>query len=150
MALAASVLAAVVGTVFMTLSSTTEMHVEGREESTAPGKAAAFFLKLVGIEVEDGTTAMKVLSTWVHWLYGAAWGVGWWLLIAVAGLPLWLTAAAFFAIVWGGAAVNLTLTGVAPPPWKWGAKYVLLDWMHHLVYVGGTTLGWVWIEAIAT
>lgn len=150
MELSASILAALVGTVAMTLSSTTEMRLEGREESTAPGRGAAFFLKFLGIKVEDGTKQMSILSTWVHWIYGAAWGVVWWLLIAVAELPLPATAALFFVIVWGTAAIHLPLTGVAPPPWKWGTKYVLLDWLHHFAYVGGTTLGWVWIERIAT
>lgn len=150
MELQASLIAALIGTVFMTLSSTTEMHIEGRQESTAPGRGAAFFIKkLTGIEIEDRTRAMMVLSTWVHWVYGVAWGVVWWLLIGVADLPLWLTAILFWIIVWGAAALHMPLTGVAPPPWKWGGwKWVLLDWWHHFMYVGGTVVGWVVIERI--
>ncbi len=149
MELQASILAALIGAVFMTLSSTTEMHWRQRPESTAPGRGLAFWLRFVGIRIEDGTRAMNILSTWAHWLYGAFWGVLWWILIEVGGLNLWLTAILFFVIVWGTAATTYVLYGIAPWPWKWGGfRWVLLDWTHHVAYVGGTVVGWVALEKI--
>ena len=148
MALFASILAGVFGTLFMTLSSTTEMHWTGRGESPAPGRAAVWPLKLIGIEVEG--RVLMVVSAWAHWAYGAAWGIVWWLLISRLELPLLTTAVLYFAVVWVTAVLLLRLTGIAPWPWKWGAlKYNLFDWLHHGAYVGGTVAGWVALETIA-
>ena len=148
MELLAAILAGTVGTVAMTLSSGTEMHLTGRGESPAPGVAAVWPLKLVGIKIEG--RGLMVVSTWAHWGYGTAWGVVWWLLIAQAELPLALAAVAYFLIVWTTAVFILRITGIAPWPWKWGhIKYNLMDWTHHVAYVSGTVVAWVLIEQVA-
>ena len=147
MALFASILAGVFGTLFMTLSSTTEMHWTGRPESPAPGVAAVWPLKLIGVKVEGRN--LMVVSVWAHWGYGSAWGAVWWLLIAQAELPLALAAVSFFAVVWVTAIFLLKITGIAPWPWTWGIKYNLFDWTHHVAYVSGTVIGWVLIERVA-
>lgn len=82
-----AILAAAFGTVAMTLSSTTEMQWVGRPASVAPGLAFARLLSFVGVP-EIKARALDILATWVHPLYGAWWGVVFWLLIGVAGLPL--------------------------------------------------------------
>lgn len=145
-----ALLAGLIGTVFMTLSSTTEMYVRERPESTAPGKGFAFFLKFVGIRVPQEGRAMNILSTWVHWTYGVLWGLLWWLLVVQLELSLWIAAPALGAIVWGFAALfTMPIAGIAPLPWKWGGfKWVLLDWWHHAAYVGGVVIGWVLIEQL--
>ncbi|MCH7608800.1 MAG: hypothetical protein IIC94_09585 [Chloroflexi bacterium] len=148
MELLAAILAGAIGTVAMTLSSGTEMHWTGRPESPAPGVAAVWPLKLIGVSVEG--RSLMVVSTWAHWGYGSAWGVVWWLLIAQAELPLALAAVSFFAIVWVTAVLLLRITGIAPWPWKWGhIKYNIFDWTHHGAYVSGTVIGWVLIEQVA-
>lgn len=68
------VLAGALGTVFMNLSSETEMHIRGRDPSTAPGRATLKLLGLVGVPQFDGR-GLKVISTWTHYLYGSAWGI---------------------------------------------------------------------------
>lgn len=141
-----AILAAAFGTVAMTLSSTTEMQWVGRPASVAPGLAFAKLLSFVGAPEIKGR-ALDILATWVHWLYGAWWGVAFWVLIDVAGLPLAATAVAFFLVVWLSEQVELPLLGVAPPGWTWGAKAVLTDLWHHGVYVAGTVVGWVLIGA---
>ena len=148
MELLAAILAGTLGTVGMTLSSGTEMHWTGRPESPAPGVAAVWPLKLIGVKVEG--RKLMVTSVWAHWGYGSAWGVVWWLLIAQAELSLALAAVSFFAIVWVTAVLLLRITGIAPWPWKWGhIKYNLFDWTHHSAYVSGTVIGWVLIEQVA-
>ena len=131
----------------MTLSSGSEMHWTGRGESTAPARSALWPLKLIGIEIEGRN--LLIIATWVHWVYGAAWDIVWWLLISQAELGLALTAVLYFAIVWVTAIIVLRTTNVAPWPWQWGIKYNLFDWTHHTAYVGGTTVAWVAIEKAA-
>ena len=148
MELLAAILAGMLGTVAMTLSSGSEMHWTGRGESPAPGVAAVWPLKLVGLKVEG--RVLMVVSVWAHWAYGSAWGVVWWVLIAQAELPLALAAVTYFGIVWITAVLLLRITGIAPWPWKWGhIKYNLFDWTHHIAYVSGTVIGWVLIEQVA-
>ena len=137
-----AIVAAVIGTVVMTLSSTTEMQFRERAPSTAPGRAANKLLHLVGIPIFEGR-ALEILSTWTHWLYGAAWGVVFWLLTVVAGLPLIVTGVVFFLIVWITEQVELPLLGVAPPSWTWGLKENVIDAWHHVAYAVGTVAGWL-------
>lgn len=144
--LAQAIIAAVVGTAAMTLSSTTEMHIRGRPESTAPGRATNKLLRPVGVPELEGRS-LAILSTWTHWLYGAAWGVVFWLLIDVAGLSLGLSGILFFLIVWGAEQVHLPVLGIAPPPWKWGIKENAIDMWHHVAYAGGTVLAWALLTA---
>ncbi len=149
-----AILAAVFGTVLMSRSSFTEMFWEGRQASTVPGQAANQILRLVGVPKIEGRL-LQILSDYVHWVLGASWGVVFWLLHDVADLNLWVTGILFFVVVWGAAQVYLPLLGLGIPwPWRWGAnpdgryiwKYNLTDAWHHVVYVGGTVLGWQLID----
>ncbi len=139
-----AILSAALGTVGMTLSSTTEMKLRGRPESTAPGQAANKILRLVGVPHLEGK-AFEVLSTWTHWIYGMAWGVVFWLLIDIADLPLAAAGIAFFFIVWIAEQIQLPLLGVAPPPWRWGIRENVIDAWHHVAYAVTTVVAWVLI-----
>ena len=147
MELLAAIIAGMLGTVAMTLSSGSEMHWTGRPASPAPGVAAVWPLKLVGLKIEGRN--LMVISVWAHWAYGSVWGLAWWALIAKAELPLAAAAAAFFGVVWVTAILMLKITGIASWPWTWGIKYNLFDWTHHAAYVAGTVIGWVLIEQVA-
>lgn len=117
-----AILAAVLGTVAMTLSSTTEMQWRERAASVAPGRAANKVLRVVGVPELKGRS-LDILSTWTHWVYGAGWGVVFWLLVDVAGLPLALAGIAFFSVVWLTEQIQLPLLGIDVPwSWKWGIK----------------------------
>ena len=140
------ILAGVIGTVFMNLSSETEMHLRGRQPSVIPARAANKVLSIVGVPQLEGT-ALKVLSTWTHYLYGAAWGVVLWVLSTLelsiaAALPL------FFLIVWGTEQIELPALGLTPPSWKWGAKEVAIDLWHHVIFAVGAIAGWAWIGVV--
>lgn len=132
----------------MTLSSETEMHVRGRPPSTSPGRAVARLLRVVGAPPIEGRQ-LQILSTWVHWGYGTAWGVVFWLYIEVLALPLALATVLYFVTVWGAEQVHLPLLRIAPPGWRWGAKELAIDAWHHVAYVGGTVVGWVLIGLAA-
>lgn len=141
-----AILAATFGTVAMTLSSTTEMYWVGRDPSVVPGLAVAKLLRPLGVREVKGR-ALDILSYWTHWVYGALWGVVFWALVGPAGLPLAGAAPLFFLIVWGAEQLHLPLLRLAPWPWKWGLRYNLIDAWHHVVYVAGTTAGWLLIGA---
>jgi uncharacterized membrane protein YagU involved in acid resistance len=143
-----ALLAALLGTVAMTLSSTTEMRWRERAASLVPAQAA---LKILGPvwKPDLKERGMQILGNWTHWAYGTWWGVVFWLLIDAAGLSLAATAVAFFFIVWLTEQVELPLVGLTPPSWKWGLKENLIDVWHHVVYVAGTVMGWVLIGLAA-
>jgi hypothetical protein len=129
------IVAGVVGTAAMTVSSTLEAKLRGRAFSTAPAKAAQ---RLLGIETFADEAAETRFSNLVHWGYGTGWGVA----RAALGRLLGPKAAdaAHFAAVWGGALVMLPALGVAPPVWEWEGEDVGIDVFHHLVYVVSTGL----------
>jgi hypothetical protein len=142
------VLAAIIGTVFMNLSSETEMHVRGRQASVTPGRATNKLLHVVGVPMLEGKR-LQVLSTWTHYFYGAAWGIYLWALFDVAHLSVAAAMALFFLGVWGLEQIQLPALKLAPPSWKWGAKEVLIDLWHHVVYATGSVAAWA-LVGVAT
>jgi uncharacterized membrane protein YagU involved in acid resistance len=136
-------LAALLGAVAMTLSSTTEMYLRERPPSETPGEAGNKLLGLLGLQRQSGQR-LTLLSTWVHWIYSTIWGVVFWVLMdpELLGLALLPAGVLFFVLVWGSALVGLPGLGLTPPFWRWGRKEVGIDAWHHVVYAAGTTAGW--------
>jgi hypothetical protein len=64
------VLAGLIGTAAMTISSTVEMRISGREASSTPADAAGVVL---GVKPVDDAGAQR-FGTAVHWGYGSGWG----------------------------------------------------------------------------
>jgi len=133
--------AGVVGTGAMTVSSTLEMKIRGRQGSSAPAEAAA---KVLGVEPK-GEAEEAHFSNLVHWGYGTSWGAARGL-IGTAGLEGPSAAAAHFGVVWGTEQVMLPALGVAPPFWRWGVKEVAIDTLHHLVYAGATSVTYAFLD----
>jgi len=122
--------AGVVGTAAMTVSSSLEARIRHRAASSAPARATA---KVLGIkEFEDDIAAAR-FNDLSHWGYGTMWGVvrG---LLGAAGLSPKAATAAHGAAVWGSAAVTCPALEVAPPFVFWGRKEVAIDLWHHAVY----------------
>lgn len=88
--------AGLAGTAAMTISSTLEMKLSGREASETPAQAAEKVLD-VKPEVEE---AEARFSNLVHWGYGTGWG-GVRGLLASAGLSGPAATVAHFGLVWG-------------------------------------------------
>jgi hypothetical protein len=131
-------LAGLAGTVAMTVSSTIEMKVRGREASSAPAKAAE---KVLGIKEFDNASAEKRFSTLVHWGYGTGWGIARGVLRTMGAPPKAATALHYSAI-WGGAGVMLPVLDVAPPITMWGGKEIAIDAWHHMVYAVATAVAY--------
>ena len=125
----------------MTLSSTLEMKLRGREGSSAPADAAG---KVLGVQPRDSAGKAR-FSNVVHWGYGTSAGAvrG---LIGAAGLSGPAAMGAHFAAIWPSALVGLPALGIAPPPWKWGATELGVDAMHHLVYVTATSVAYAALD----
>lgn len=140
-AIGKGLLAGVVGTVAMTVSSTTESKLRDRGSSSAPADAAG---KVLGVEPRDDAGEQR-FSTLVHWAYGTGWGAvrG---LIAAAGLDGAAATAAHFAAVWGAEQVVLPALDVSPPAWEWGGQEIAIDSFHHLVYATATGLAYEWLD----
>ena len=133
--------AAVAGTAAMTVSSSLEMKIRGRQASSAPAQAAG---KLLGVE-PTGEMEEARFSNVVHWGYGTSWGAvrGF---IDAAGLEGPSATATHFLTVWSTEQVMLPTLGVVPPFWRWGAKEVAIDAFHHLVYAGTTGVAYAALD----
>ena len=84
------------GTALMTVSSTIEMKLRGREASSTPAGAAE---KVLGIEPKSNSDEQR-LSTWVHFGYGTGWGAARGFL-AAAGIGGRTATLLHLALVWG-------------------------------------------------
>jgi hypothetical protein len=126
--------AGVLGTAAMTVSSTIEAKLRHRAASTAPARATA---KALGIAKFENDLAKARFSDLSHWGYGTGWGVvrG---VLGATGMPPAKATAAHGAAVWGSAAVTLPALDVAPPFVFWGHKEVAIDLFHHAVYALAT------------
>jgi hypothetical protein len=118
------------GTAAMTISSTLEAKLRGRQPSTAPARAAA---KALGIASFEDSVAQARFNDLSHWGYGTGWGIARGLLDFV-GLPPRRATAAHAAAVWGSAQVMLPAMDIAPPSIFWGKQEVAIDAFHHAVY----------------
>src|SRR3954452_11736037 len=118
--------AGAISTTAMTVSSTVEQKLRGREASTAPADAA---MKVLGIEGFCDDAAKSRFSNLVHWTYGSAWGVPRALLDAARLSPA-AAAGAHGGGLGGPEEVMLPARGAAPPLWKWGSTEVAIDAGH--------------------
>jgi len=134
-AIGKGLVAGAVGTAAMTVSSTVEMKLRGREASSAPADAAA---KVLGIDFDNDEDKSRFANV-VHWSYGTGWGAVRGLLGAL-GLHGVGATSAHLAAVWGSELVTLPALDVAPPVTEWGAEEVAIDFFHHTVYAVATSL----------
>ncbi len=102
--------AGVAGTAAMTVSSTLEMKIRGRQASSAPAQAAG---EVLGVE-PTGEAEGARFSNVVHWGYGTSWGAIRGLIDAI-GLEGPSATAAHLLTVWSTEQVMLPALGVAPP-----------------------------------
>jgi len=122
--------AGLIGTASMTVSSTVEARLRHRKPSSAPARATA---KVLGITSFADEIAQARFNDLAHWGYGTAWGVVRGLLDA-AGLPPRAATAAHAAAVWGSAQVALPALDIAPPAIFWAPREIAIDAFHHTVY----------------
>lgn len=137
-------LAGAIATAIMTVSSTAEMKLRGREPSTVPSAAAG---KVLGVQARNPEGAAR-FSQVVHWSYGTAWG-------GVGGalrtvIPEPAATAAHFATVWGTEVTMLPGLEVAPPLPEWGAEEIAIDVFHHLVYAAAFAAAWYLMDKSET
>jgi hypothetical protein len=127
-----------VGTAAMTVSSTVEAKLRGRQASSAPARATA---KMLGIkEFEDGIAAAR-FNDLSHWGYGTGWGVvrG---LLAATGMSPRAATAAHGAAIYGAAQVTLPALEIAPPVVFWPKEEIAIDAFHHMVYAASSGLAY--------
>lgn len=129
------------GTVAMTISSTIEMKLRGREASTTPADAAE---KVLGVEAKSDSDEQR-FSTLVHFGYGTGWGAvrG---ILGAAGIAGPTATLLHLALVWGAEQLMLPRLKVAPPVKEWGAEEIAIDGFHHLVYATATGLAFDVLE----
>lgn len=134
-------LAGLLGTVAMTISSTTEMKLKGREASSVPVDAAA---KVLGIGSFSTPEAEERFGSLVHWGYGAGWGAVRGALGTVLAPPL--ADLAHFAALYGSEHLMLPALDAAPPATEWGAAEIATDALHHAVYSAATGVAYRWVD----
>jgi len=127
-ALGRGIVAGVAATAAMTVASTAEMKLRGREPSTAPAEVAG---RLLGVKPRK--RAGDRFATVAHAVTGVSLGTARGLL-DVAGVRGRAAPAAFFAIAWLPDLVVVPAAGAAPPPWRWGTKEIAFSAAHHAAY----------------
>jgi hypothetical protein len=122
------------GTAAMTLSSTLEAKLRGRDPSSAPALATA---KVLGVKEFEDSVAQARFNDLSHWGYGTGWGVlrG---LLGAAGLSPRAATAAHGAAIYGAAQVTLPALEIAPPSVFWRKEEIAIDALHHTVYAVAT------------
>jgi hypothetical protein len=122
------------GTAAMTVSSTVEAKLRGREPSSAPARATA---KVLGIKEFEDARASARFNDISHWGYGTSWGVlrG---LLAATGMTPKAATAAHGAAIYGAAQVTLPALDIAPPAVFWSKREIAIDAFHHAVYAAAT------------
>jgi uncharacterized membrane protein YagU involved in acid resistance len=127
-----------VGTAAMTVSSSLEAKLRGRQASSPPARATA---RALGIkEFEDGVAAAR-FNDLSHWGYGTGWGVvrG---LLAATGMSPRAATAAHGAAIYGAAQVTLPALEIAPPVVFWPKEEIAIDAFHHVVYAASSGLAY--------
>jgi len=127
-ALGRGIVAGAAATAAMTVASTAEMKLRGREASAAPAKVAG---KLIGAKPRK--RAGQRFATVAHLATGVSLGTSRGLL-DVAGVHGAAAPAAFFATAWLPELIAVPAAGAAPPPWRWGALEIAISAFHHGVY----------------
>lgn len=133
--------AGVAGTAAMTVSSTLEMKISGRDASETPAQAAE---EVLGVQPGDEETEAR-FSNLVHWGYGTGWG-GVRGLLDSAGLSAPAATVAHLALVWGSGQVVLPALNVSAPVFKYGGKATAKDLLHHTVYAAATGLAYSYLD----
>ena len=126
--------AGLVGTAAMTISSTVEARLRKRAASSAPARATA---KALGIADFDSDLARARFNDLSHWGFGTGWGVVRGVLGASSLSPATATAL-HGAAVWGNSQVMLPALEIAPPSVFWPKEEIAIDALHHAVYAVAT------------
>jgi hypothetical protein len=113
------------------------------EQANAPGQ--------VGRRLIEGFTRRELpdksawlISTAMHWGYGAGWGALYGVLAGSMRAPHALYGAPFGAVVWGSDYVVLPQAGLYEPIWKYDRKTLGVDLAAHVAYGSGTGIAfWV-------
>lgn len=129
--------AGLLGTAAMTVSSTAEAKLTGRGASTTPADAAG---KVAGVAPRDEAGEQR-FNTLAHWGYGTAWGVfrG---VLDVIGLRGPAASVVHLIAVFGAEQALLPALGVAAPTFSYGLKAAATDTVHHAVYAGASGLAY--------
>ena len=111
----------------MTIGQTIETALTERPPSTTPAKAVE---ELTNVELATKDDEQRA-STRIHWAYGTMVGS---LLTGMDRISEPARSGLFFASVWGGGAILLTVLGLAPPPQRQKVRDLTTDLGHHAIY----------------
>lgn len=132
-ALGRGLVAGLLGTAAMTISSTAEAKLSGRGASTTPARAAG---KVAGVVPRDEAGEQR-FNTLAHWGYGTAWGV-FRSALDVAGLRGAMATLVHLVAVLGAERAMLPALGAAKPTLAYGLTAMGTDTLHHAVYAGAS------------
>jgi hypothetical protein len=135
--------ASVAGTAAMTVSSTVEMRLRGRDPSDAPGRAAA---RLLRVRIKDDPATGR-LARLGHVMTGVSLGSARGL-VGFAGLREPVASGVFLGVSLLPDAAGLSAMGIAPPPWRWSATEVAVSVGHHAVFTLATGAAYAALERL--
>lgn len=107
------------------------------EDAPAPGQVGKRLIEgFTQRELPDGSAWL--VSTLMHWGYGAQWGALYGVLASSMRAPHAAYGTPFGAVVWISGYVAMPLAGLYEPIWKYDRKTLAVDLSAHLAYGTGT------------
>jgi hypothetical protein len=140
-AAARGLVAGFAGTLALTASQRIEMRVAGRPPSDLPAQVAEGIL---GISIR-GRRSRALAAFGAHWFNNTVSGLGR-AALAGAGLRGAPAIAGCFVLYMGGSTVMFARLGLAPPPWRRGARQVTIDALHAGVWATATSTAYERLE----
>jgi hypothetical protein len=126
--------AGLAGTISLTVSQRIEMRLTGRAPSDLPAQVAE---RVLGISPRGRSRALVALAT--HWVNNTASGLGR-ALVAGAGLRGTPAIGATFVLYLSGSSLMFTRLDLLPPPWRRGARQLVIEVVHAGVYSVATSI----------
>jgi len=125
-------LSGLLATALMTIGQYIEIAITKRASSFTPLNIISKIFHFNPDAFSHSTKSR--LNNVVHWAYGTLWGI---LLAAVYYFlqpTISLAILIYFLVFWGQALIVIPAYGIAPPVWKWEAKWIFLDGLFHFIY----------------
>lgn len=129
------------GTLALTASQRIEMRITGRPPSDLPAQVAEGVL---GIRIR-GRRSRALAAFGAHWFNNTAAGLGR-AALAGAGLRGVPAVAGCFVVYMGGGTLLFHRLGLVPPPWRRGARLLMIDALHAGVWATVTSTTYELLE----
>ncbi|MCH7529750.1 hypothetical protein IIB50_01395 [Patescibacteria group bacterium] len=130
-------LAALLGTIVMTVGQEIEMRMSGRSISHTPAIAVFKILKFNFNKLSK--LEKGIASYTAHFAYGTAFGLVIAILYLIGFKSFSAIGVVYFLVVWIQGLIVVPFLGIVGPPWTWGSETLITEFVHKAIYAVATT-----------